>query len=266
MSNHRPLRLLLAILAAVALLAAACGDDDDEGSSSDTTEATDTSVEMAETDEEMTETDEETTTTAAAAGFEGDLAGVFEITAGACDDAGVATGSTFRMVQAGGTPEDGPFMDNADSTCTADLTFTPLSPGADGGLMTGDYQPAPDPAFDEANAALADAITEPVTFFGSTFGTATNPVDPQTSEDVPAPAITAADGTLSGDVSAMAAYWGGEVFNQGAPKPAGSEPGPIGTIDPETGEYVLDWSSQIVGGAFNDFIGVWHLEGTFTAG
>ncbi len=262
MSNNRPLRLLLAVLAAVALLAAACGDDDDEGSST-TTEAADTADEMAETDEEMAE---ETTTTAAAAAFEGELMGIFEITAGACDDAGAATGSSFRMVQAGGTPEEGPFMDNADSTCMADLTYTPLAPGTDGGFVSGDYQPAPDPAFDDANAALAAAITEPVTFFGSAFGTATNPVDPQTTEEVPAPVITAADGALSGDVSAMAAYWGGEVFNQGAPKPAGDEPGPVGTIDPETGEYVLDWSSQIVGGAFNDFIGVWHLEGTFTAG
>ncbi len=263
MSSNRPLRLLLAVLAAVALLAAACGDDDDEGSSTATTEAADTADEMAETDEEM---DDETTTTAAAAGFEGELVGVFEIAAGACDEAGVATGSTFRMVQAGGTPEDGPFMDNADSTCAGDLTFTPLAPGTDGGLMTGDYQPAPDPAFDEANAALADTITEPVTFFGTAFGTATDPVDAQTSEEVPAPAIMATDGILSGDVSAMAAYWGGEVFNQGAPKPAGDEPGPVGTIDPETGEYELDWSSQIVGGPFNDFTGVWHLEGTFTAG
>jgi len=37
-------------------------------------------------------------------------------------------------------------------------------------------------------------------------------------------------------------------------------------FDPEqigvnTGSYSLDWASQIVGGAFNDFTGVWHLEG-----
>jgi hypothetical protein len=40
---------------------------------------------------------------------------------------------------------------------------------------------------------------------------------------------------------------------------------PTGTIDPATGAFVLEWSSQIVGGAFNDFTGVWHMEGTFSA-
>ena len=251
MSNHRSLRLLLALLAAVALLAAACGDDDDDSASSDTTAPAE---DTADTGDEM---DDTTTTTAAAAGFEGDLVGVFGLTAGTCDDAGMPSGSYFQMTQA-----DGSLVPNADSAC-ADQSYTLLTAGTDGGLMTGDYQPAPDPAFDDANAALAAAIIEPVTFFGSAFGTATNPVDPQTTEDVPAPSIVAADGELSGDVSAMAAYWGGEAFNQGAPKPAGSEPGPTGTIDPETGDYVLEWSSQIVGGSFDTFIGVWHLEGTF---
>ena len=75
----------------------------------------------------------------------------------------------------------------------------------------------------------------------------------------------ATDGELSGDVSAMAAYFGGEVFNQGAPKPGGSEPGPTGTIDADTGEFVLEWSSVIAGGAFDGFTGVWHFEGTFAA-
>ena len=131
--------------------------------------------------------------------------------------------------------------------------------------MSGDYQPAPDPAFDDAGNALASAIAEPVTFFGLAFGAATDESDAQSGEAVPAPLITATDGELSGDVSAMAAYYGGEVFNQGAPKPGGSEPGPTGTIDPDTGEYVLEWSSLISGGAFDGFTGVWHFEGTFAA-
>ena len=38
-----------------------------------------------------------------------------------------------------------------------------------------------------------------------------------------------------------------------------------GTYDAETGAFVLEWSSQIVGGPFNDSTGVWHLEGTFEA-
>jgi hypothetical protein len=245
MSSKRPFRLLLAFLAAFALLAAACGDDSD--SSSDTTAADDT-----ETTEEVSD------------GFEGDLMGVFELTAGTCDG-DAASGSYFRMVEAGGTVEAGPFIPNADSTC-ADTTYSPLTPGAAGGLVSGDYQPAPDPAFDEANNALADDIAEPVTFFGLAFGAATDETDVQSGDAVPAPQITATAGELSGDVSAMAAYYGGEVFNQGAPKPGGSEPGPTGTIDPDTGEYVLEWSSLIAGGAFDGFTGVWHFEGTFAAG
>lgn len=46
---------------------------------------------------------------------------------------------------------------------------------------------------------------------------------------------------------------------------AGVTSGPTGTIDAETGAFVLEWTSQIEGGAFNEFSGVWHLEGTFTA-
>ena len=68
---------------------------------------------------------------------------------------------------------------------------------------------------------------------------------------------------------AVSAYYGGEVFNQGAPKPDGSSPGstagPAGQIDPETGEFTLEWTSQISGGAFDGFTGVWHMEGVFEA-
>lgn len=240
MSSNRPLRLLLAVLAAIVLLAAACGDD--------------TATEDADSAESSDD---------GGTGLEGDLMGTFELDAGMCDDAGTVSGSWFRMAEVGGTVDAGPFIPNADSACV-DPTYTLLSPGADGGLVSGDYQPAPDPAFDDAGAALAGAIMEPVPFFGLAFGAATNPTDD--SGDLPAPLITATGGTLSGDVSALAAYYGGEVFNQGAPKPGGSEPGPTGTIDAETGDFVLEWSSVISGGAFNDFTGVWHFEGTFATG
>lgn len=245
MKHKRFPHLLLALLASIALLAAACGDDDgDDGDAEGT---------------EQEATDDESSA------LEGDLTGVFGLTDGACDDAGMPSGSYFRMVQVGGDIAEGPFIDNGDSACS-DTTYTLLSAGTDGGLVSGDHQPAPDPAFGADNAALADGIIAPVSFFGSDFSAATDPVDGQSGDDVPAPLITAADGALTGDVSALAAYYGGEVFNQGAPKPGGSEDGPTGTIDPETGEYVLEWSSQIEGGAFNEFTGVWHLEGTFSAG
>jgi hypothetical protein len=135
-------------------------------------------------------------------------------------------------------------------------------PGSDGGLVTGVYQSAPDPAFDETGNGLSEAITEPTLFFGVGFAVGTE-------EDGNIPMIVATDGELTGDLSAWTAFYGDLVFLQGSPYPDGSLPGLTtaisGTVDPDTGDYVLEWSSQIVGGAFNDFTGFWHLEGTFAA-
>ncbi len=246
--TNRSLRFVLpALIASTALLAAACSSDGNGDGA-----------------EPEPETDGEEEAT----GFEGDLVGTFGITTGECADGGVTAGSYFKMVQPGGTVADGPFLENADSAC-GDPSFTPLEPGADDGLLTGDYQPSPDPAFDDDGNGIADAITLPTTFFAVNFSTATAEEDPQSGETVSPPSITASDGTLVGDTSAFGVFYGNELFNQGAPKPDGSLPGLTtevsGTIDPDTGEYVLEWTSLIVGGPFNDFVGVWHLEGTFTA-
>jgi hypothetical protein len=74
-------------------------------------------------------------------------------------------------------------------------------------------------------------------------------------------------GRLGGDLSAFDATWNNQSFNQGAPKPDGSLPGntsaPSGTFDAATGRFTLTWTSQIVGGPFDKFTGLWHLEGTF---
>ncbi len=260
--HHR----LFASVAVVALLAAACGSDDDNSDTESThrrhcrTEVTEpeTTEPMAEdtTPPETTEAAPETTE--AAPSFEGDLVGTFSIDDAVCDDAANVTGSYFRMLQPGGTLDAGPFIANGDSTC-ADTTFSGLTAGADGGLITGDWQSAPDPAFDENGNGLVDSIFQPVPFFAVAFAGATDPAEA-------VPTLTATDGVLTGDLSAFTAYYGGSNFNQGAPKPDGSGDAPMGTIDPETGAYVLDWTSQIVGGSFNDFVGVWHLEGTFTPG
>lgn len=229
------------------LLASGCGDDgDDEGGESGSGA---------------------TTTSTAASGFEGDLTGVFEIAPGDLTGEG-ATGSWFRMIQAGGTVEDGPFIENADSLGT-DKTYTLLSPGTDGGLVSGAHQPPVDPAFDDQGNALVDAIISPVTFFGVDFSLASPETDPQSGDPAPAPQLRAAGGDLTGDLSALTAYYGGQTFNQGSPKPGGETPGltsgPTGTIDPDTGAFTVEWTSQIEGGAFDGFTGIWHLEGTFTA-
>ena len=246
--THRTLLVLLAAIAAVALVAAGCSSDDD-GSSSDTSEAT----------SETTAADDATAS--------GELVGTFGIDPGAFEGA-EATGSYFRMVQSGGTVADGPFVPNADSTAS-DQTYTLLEAGTDGGLVAGSFQPGPDPLFDADGNALADAIIAPVTFFGVDFSILTAETDAEGGGSVEAVSITDEDGTLSGQTTAVTAAYGGSEFNQGAPKPDGSTPGETtavtGTYDPETGAYTLDWASQIVGGSFDGFTGVWHLEGTFTA-
>ncbi len=251
-------RRLLASLAIVGLVAAGCGSDssstDDTAATSDAV-TTETTTAMAE---DTTPPATDVPTTEAAAMFEGDLVGTFSIDDAVCTDAASITGSYFRMLQPGGTMTDGPFIPNADSAC-ADTTYSGLTAGTGGGLMSGSFQPAPDPAFDAAGNGLADQIFAPVTFFAVAFAGATD-----TAEAMPT--LTATAGALTGDLSAFTAYYGGANFNQGAPKPDGSGEAPVGTIDPETGAYVLDWTSQIVGGSFNDFVGVWHLEGTFTPG
>lgn len=196
----------------------------------------------------------------------GPLKGLFKITAGVCGPSGVTTGSSFRMVQPSGKAATGPFVTNADSTCS-DKTWTPLSPGTAGGLMTGSYQPQPAAQFDGSGNSLAGAIVAPVAFFAVKFGLSTNPVDPQTHQQVPAPVLTFSGGALTGQLEAVAASWNHQQFNQGAPKPGGGTPGlttaPHGTYNPTTHAFTLDWSSQIVGGPFNNFTGIWHLAGVF---
>lgn len=247
-SQHHSSRLLVALASTVTLLTVACGSDDSSAS---------TSAPAAETTAAPTETTAAETTvpeTTAAPSFEGDLVGTFSVESGACDGTTVS-GSYFKMVQPTGNATDGPFIPNADSAC-ADTTYSLLEPGTDGGLVTGEFQAAPDPAFDGTGNGLAGRIVAPVTFFAVAFAAATDPAGTT-------PAVSATDGVLTGDLSAFTAYYGTGVFNQGAPKPDGTGTAPVGTIDPATGEYVLEWTSLIVGGSFDGFTGVWHLEGVF---
>jgi len=256
MNRHLSHRRLLASLAVVAFVAASCGSDDASSDTASTSAATDTTEAMAATPttDAMTEATSppatEAPTTEPAAMFDGDLVGTFSIDDAVCDAADVS-GSYFRMLQS-----DGNYIPNADSVCV-DTTYSGLAAGTDGGLVTGMYQEAPDPAFDDAGNGLADAIFAPVPFFAVAFAGATDSAEAM-------PMLTATGGELTGDLSAFTAYYGGGNFNQGAPKPDGSGEAPMGTIDPETGAYVLDWTSLISGGSFDGFTGVWHLEGTFT--
>ncbi|MEY2435036.1 MAG: hypothetical protein QOC92_4761 [Acidimicrobiaceae bacterium] len=190
------------------------------------------------------------------------LVGLFRISAGQCA-ASTATGSSFRMVQPGGTATAGPFVSNPDSTC-ADQTVTPLSPGADGGLRSGAFQAQPEPAFGTDGGSKSGAVITPQAFFAVVFGVSTNARDPQTGATVAAPTVTRSGSSLQGELSAFSVSWNQQHFNQGAPKPGGPvTDGAKGSFDEVTGAYSLDWTSRIEGGPFNGFTGVWHLEGKF---
>jgi hypothetical protein len=195
------------------------------------------------------------------------MIGLFRFKPGAYAD-GKASGSYIRLVLAGGTRENGPFFPNPSSRAT---TWTLLNPGTDGGLRTGSYQPAPTPAFNATGDATAARIIAPQRFAFIQYSAQTSPVDPQTGANVPAPAISVSpEGKLSGQLQAFSAQWNKQNFNVGSPKPDGSSPGltsPVtGTYNPETKAYTLEWTSQIVGGAFNNFSAAWHFEGTFEPG
>jgi hypothetical protein len=205
-------------------------------------------------------------TTSGALAAPAPLTGLFALTPGSCAG-GVATGSYFRMILASGTPS-GPFLSNSDSTCSSDESYTLLSPGGDGGLQLGRLQPQPTPPFDGNGNARATRVIDPVRFFGVDFSAATNAVDPQTGAKVTAPTVTVSGSTVSADLRALGVAWNNQHFNQGAPKPDGSIPGntrrATGRYDNGTGELTLQWTSQIQGGPFNGFTGLWHLTGTVT--
>lgn len=234
----RLFRLVTVAVATAALFGAGCADSDDPGD------------------------------TAADAGSGGALEGVLAVTAGECPGDGAPTGSYFRMVEPGGTPEDGPFVENGDSPC-ADKTYTPLHPGSDGGLRLGAHQEGGDPAFEGGNSQWG-AIVAPTAWYAVNFGVATGPTDPQTGASVPPPSIEVSDGRITGgDLSAFAAAWNDQHFNQGAPKPGGERPGntsgPVGEYDADSGAMTVEWTSQIEGGPFHNFTGIWRLEGTLQA-
>ena len=222
-----------------------------------------------------------------------ELIGLFRLSPGRIEGTRIM-GSWFRMLQPGGNANGGPYMMNADSPADGGRA-TLLAPGTSGGLRTGGYQSQPTPAFDGGGNSLAGAIMAPTKFFGVKFSISTNKLDLQTKTDVAPPTIVLKDNKLTADLSAWAASWNNQNFNQGSPKPvpntqakapgqeqaerawdwvsqrwldAAKKPtvtgsGATGTFDAKTGAFVLEWSSLIVGGPFNGFTGLWHLEGVY---
>jgi hypothetical protein len=222
-----------------------------------------------------------------------ELVGLFRLTAGTFDG-GQLGGTWFRMLQPDASVESGPYMKNANSAADGGLA-TLLQPGTAGGFRTGTYQSQPTPAFDSGGNSLAGAITVPTEFFGVKFSISTNKIDPQTKTACAPPIVVLKNGKLTADMSSWAASWNKQNFNQGAPKPVqntgAKSPGQqqaqqawnyvskqflgsaskatitgasaTGTYNSKTRTFVLQWTSLIVGGPFNGFTGLWHLEGVY---
>lgn len=185
------------------------------------------------------------------------LVGTFKLSPGACTGETV-TGSHFRMIFPGGSVASGKFFDNPDSACD-DKSYTLVVPGTQGGFVTGRYPPNPTPAFSATGGALASSIIQPQSFTAIDFSIATNKVDPQTNLKVPPPSLRVSGGKISGQLQAWSASWNKLYFNQGSPKPGGSQPrltAPVtGTYNAKTHAFVLTWTSGVVGGPFNGFTG-----------
>jgi hypothetical protein len=172
-----------------------------------------------------------------------------------------ASGSYFRMIFPGGKR----YFLNPDSRA-GDQTFTLVRGGANGGLVTGRYQPASRPPFDRSGNSRAGAIIRPQAFAGIRFGLATVSSDPQSHRHAPAPSILVSGRRLVGYLQAITAEWNKQYFNQGAPKPGSSGPTVTGVYNARTHAFLLQWRSLIRRGPFNGFTGYWHLQGTFRPG
>lgn len=191
------------------------------------------------------------------------MLGLFKLTAGSAPLGQSPSGSYVEMLTGSGGA-----LPNLSSP-SLNKDYTTFTPGVDGGLSTVAYEPAPSPAFAQGTSgnALADDIVQPVPFEATNFSVDTNPTDVQTGQPDPIPQIYNNNGTLSGQITAWDAQWNGQSFNQGTPKPDGTSPGATtalsGTYDASTGAFTMTWRSQIIGGPFDGFSGVWHLAGTF---
>jgi hypothetical protein len=196
-----------------------------------------------------------------------DLVGTFHLAPGRCSSAGAPpTGSYFVV----GNAADGKPVPTAQGAC-ADKMFVPLSPGTDGGLVTGTFQPDPAPTFSSNGSSLAALIIVPVNFQGQKVGMATSGYDDQNAPSAPpifpVPTATVVGSHLYVDLRSLHFSYGGlpgstcaTSYGQGC-WDLGSKSA-AGTYDRSTRQFTLDW---FVGEAFSeagDSIEV-HFAGTF---
>ena len=95
----------------------------------------------------------------------------------------------------------------------------------------------------------------------------TNAKDLQSGEATRVPALHADGGKLAGTSPPWMRRGTSSRSTRARPSRTARSPGnttaPTGTYNAATGRYSLTWTSQIVGGPFDKFTGLWHLEGTF---
>ncbi len=207
-------------------------------------------------------------------GPNGEISGTLLVDSGACDDLGTVSGSWFRMVEPGGNVVTGPFITNYDSICS-DQTYSLLTNGSIG-LKSNVFQVHPNPAFDAATNGLAKEIFQPVQFYSVDFAVSTELIHPETGELLKPPRFFVErsqdeskpnTGRLTANLSSLFIAWNGEFFEQGSPHPEGfigATTTPFGSINLESRRFTLQWTSQVVGGAFDGFIGEWQLTGMLT--
>jgi hypothetical protein len=203
----------------------------------------------------------------AASGPAKSLVGTFEIQGGHCTGSkGAPTGSFLVIVDSAGSKTVG----NPNGGCK-NKYYTPLSPGTQKGIETGQFQTDPIPTFDAHGDSLADAVIAPVSFLGVKFGMATNPDDVQDAPNGPTaftpPTATVRGTKLTLNLRSLNITYGGSP-NSSCQNNAGYGCWNLGSklaqgsYDPKTHRYVVQW---FVGETFTQLGDsmIVRFEGTF---
>ncbi len=196
------------------------------------------------------------------------LVGTFHLAAGHCSTkTATPTGSYLIVIAAAA---DKPVL-NKNGGC-ANPAYTPLTPGKDGGLVTGKFQNEPDPTFDAHRNALATDIIKPVEFGNFALSLATSAKDEQDAPTGPAafpvPVAQVTGSQLSIDLRSLVLLYGGypsstcaQHYGTGCWELGSVSAG--GTYDAATHAFVIQWftgESFVPQGDSLEF----HLAGTFT--
>ncbi len=195
------------------------------------------------------------------------LVGTFEIEAGHCTSAhGAPTGSFLVIVDSAGSKT----VANPNGGCS-NKYYTPLSPGADKGITTGQFQANPTPTFDAHNDSLANLVIDPVSFLGVKLGMGTSATDvqddPSGSPTFAPPTATVRGTKLTIDLRSLNITYGGQagttcVTGRGYGCWNLGSKAATGTYNAKSHQYVAQW---FIGESFTQLGDsmVVRLEGTF---